>query len=71
MHQWNPPPLNGRALSTHALGDGILTPSKHWIYANGQKSGPVRFNIHEIRQWQAGNTIERFNSRPEAYQESN
>ena len=51
--------------------DGILTPGKHWIYANGQKSGPVRFNIPAIRQWQAEKTIEHFNSRTETYQESN
>ena len=50
--------------------DGVLTPGKHWIYANGVKSGPVRFNVPAIREWQAERTVELFNSRPETYEEN-
>ena len=50
---------------------GDLTPGKHWIYANGKPSGPVRFNVPAIREWQAAKTVEAFNSdnRVETYQE--
>ena len=48
---------------------GDLTPGKHWVYANGKPSGPVRFNVPAIREWQATKTVEAFDnhSRIETY----
>ena len=49
--------------------NGDLTPGVHWVYSNGKPSGPVRFNVPAIRQWQADKTVEAVNStkRIEAY----
>ena len=51
--------------------ESVLTPGEHWIYTNGEKNGPVRFNVPAIRQWQAAKTVEAFNSAAaiETYQE--
>ena len=48
--------------------DGVLSPGMHWVYTNGAKNGPVRFNIQAIRKWQTERTIELFNARPETYE---